>query len=59
MDTAVPVLFVIFVVLVIHYLGVRARNPEGEGGLGEGGILFPLLWGGLLPGAILLWFLYG
>ena len=22
-------------------------------------LLFPLLWGGLLPGAILLWFLYG
>jgi hypothetical protein len=56
MDIAVPVLFLILVVLMFH-LSVRARtrNPEGESGL----ILLALLWGGLLPGAILLWFLYG
>ena len=65
MDIAVPVLFLILVVLMFH-LSVRARtrNPERENGMsnteGEiGKIILALLWGGLLPGAILLWFLYG
>jgi hypothetical protein len=56
MDMAVPVLFLIFGVLAIHLSArARTRNPEGE----IGKILLALLWGGLLAGAILLWFLYG
>jgi hypothetical protein len=54
MDKVVPILFMIFVI----HLAVRAgaRDREGDG---IGLALFALLWGGLLPGAILLWFLYG
>jgi hypothetical protein len=50
--------FGLFLLLVIYSLSVHTRargrdEPEG------GGLMLALLWGGLLPGAILLWFLYG
>jgi hypothetical protein len=58
MDTAVPALFFIVGVLLLH-LAVRARTRHEEEGQEGSGLLQALLWGGVLPGAILLWFLYG
>jgi hypothetical protein len=57
MDTAVPVLIAVFWILALHF-GLK-RKRERKSTERDNFLLFPLLWGGLLPGAILLWVTYG
>ena len=60
MDTVVPVLVAIFAIITLHFGLKRKRERQSPDKVTTGGgVLLALLWGGLLPAAILLWVAFG